>query len=91
MSAPSARASCTVGSLGKPQRVRSTRVPLPRSSSSGTLVDLTRWGLPKEPTVQEALADGADIVTITVDKLPGGPPAELLLGNRELTGRTQTR
>ena len=35
MSAPSARASCTVGSLGKPQRVRSTRVPLPRSSSSG--------------------------------------------------------
>ncbi|MCY1457289.1 hypothetical protein D9M71_745770 [compost metagenome] len=35
MSAPSFNASCTVGSLGRPQRVRSTRVPLPRSSSSG--------------------------------------------------------
>ncbi len=54
---------------------------------SGTLVDTADFGIDHEPTIEESLAAGVDVVTFSGDKLLGGPQAGIVAGRRELVER----
>ena len=62
-------------------------IPVLEDLGSGTFIDFSKYGLAKEPTVQDSLAAGIDLVTFSGDKLLGGTQAGFILGKPEIMAR----
>jgi L-seryl-tRNA(Ser) seleniumtransferase len=59
-------------------------IPVMEDLGSGTFIDFSKYQMRKEPTVQESVASGADVITFSGDKLLGGPQAGIIVGKKEI-------
>ena len=66
---------------------REKGIPVVEDLGSGCLVDLSAYGLEREPLVGDSVAAGVDVITASGDKLLGGPQAGILTGTREYINR----
>ena len=62
-------------------------LPVMEDLGSGTFIDFSKYNMSKEPTIQESVASGADIITFSGDKLLGGPQAGIIIGNKIIIDR----
>ena len=63
------------------------KIPVMEDLGSGALIDLSQYGLPKEPVVAERVRLGADVVSFSGDKILGGPQSGLLVGKKTWISR----
>lgn len=63
---------------------REYRIPVMADLGSGCMIDLRKYGIYGEPTVQDIVRAGVDIITFSGDKLLGGPQAGIILGRERL-------
>jgi L-seryl-tRNA(Ser) seleniumtransferase len=72
----------TLVALGKKHSL-----PVMEDLGSGTFIDFSKYGMLREPTVQDSVAAGTDIITFSGDKLLGGPQAGLIVGKKDFIDR----